>query len=68
VGEPILIQLLDRKYLSEFSTLGPEDQRELILNALRGLKELKTLDLEDKVERLAKQDPDPEVRKAAASW
>jgi HEAT repeat protein len=67
-GEPILIQMLDRKYLSEFSTLDPEEQRNLILNALRGLKELKTLDLEDKVERLATQDPDPAVRKAAASW
>jgi HEAT repeat protein len=67
-GEPVLIQLLDRKYLGEFSSLGPEEQRDLILNALRGLKELKTLDLEDKVQGLATQDPDPAVRKAASSW
>ena len=67
-GEPILIQMLDRKYLSEFSTLDAEEQRNLILNALRGLKQLKTLDLEEKLQRLATEDPDPAVRKAAASW
>ena len=67
-GEPILIQMLDRKYLSGFSTLGQDEQRDLILNALRGLKNLKTLDLEDRLQRLATQDPDPAVRKAAGSW
>jgi len=68
MGEPILIQMLDRKYLSEFSTLDAEEQRNLILNALRGLKQLKTLDLEETLQRLATQDPDPAVRKAASSW
>lgn len=68
MGEPILIQMLDRKYLSEFSSLDAEEQRNLILNALRGLKQLKTLDLEEKLRRLATEDPDPAVRKAATSW
>ncbi len=68
MGEPILIQMLDRKYLGEFSTLDAEEQRNLILNALRGLKQLKTLDLDEKLRRLATQDPDPSVRKAASSW
>src|SRR5262245_3874541 len=41
-GKEILIQILDRRYLNEFPSLNPADKSELMLNALRGLKHLKT--------------------------
>ena len=67
-GESVLIELLDRKYLDAFPGLKSPDKTELILNALRGLKHLKTHGLSEKLRRLANADPDPNVRKAARSW
>ncbi|MCI0568428.1 MAG: HEAT repeat domain-containing protein [Acidobacteria bacterium] len=67
-GKAILIKILDRQYLNEFPHLDPADKAELILNALRGLKHLKTDGLEQSMREIAGTDPDPRVRSAAASW
>jgi len=67
-GAPILIQLLNRRYLDEFPHLTPADKAELMLNALRGLKHLKTGGLEQTIREISERDPDPRVRRAAQSW
>jgi len=67
-GKDILAQLLDRKYLDQFQGLQSEDKAELILNALRGIKYLKISEFDKKIEKLAQEDPDIRVRKAAKSW
>jgi len=67
-GQGILIELLDRKYLDGFLGLGGSEKAELILNAMRGLKHLRSQGLEETMRNLAETDPDPTVRRAAKSW
>jgi len=67
-GKAVLIQLLDRHYLDEFPRLTSADKAELMLNALRGFKHLKTDGLDQIIRSIAETDPDPRVRSAAASW
>jgi HEAT repeats len=67
-GETILVEMLDRKYLDGFSGLDSSEKTNLILNAMRGLKNLKSSDLGERMKHLAETDPDPIVRRAAKSW
>ena len=67
-GEATLIKLLDRQYLGEFSGLNEADRAEMILNAMRGLNYLKTDGLDEKIRRIASEDPNPAVRTAASGW
>jgi HEAT repeat protein len=67
-GTTILIQILKRQYLKDFPSLNSADKSELILNALRGLKHLKTGGLDETIREISETDPDPRVRSAAASW
>jgi len=64
-GEEILIRLIDRDYLSEFTSLDDDERTSIILNALRALNHLKTGGLKAKIEALASSDPDSRVREAA---
>jgi HEAT repeat protein len=67
-GQAILVEMLDRKYLDGFPHLQAEDKAELILNAMRGLKNLKVNGLDQKLRELSETDPSPTVRRAAKSW
>jgi HEAT repeat protein len=67
-GERILVEMLDRKYLDSFSGLGGSEKADLIINAMRGLKHLKSKGLDATIRHLSDTDPDPVVRRAAKSW
>ncbi len=64
-GKSILRQLLDRKYLSGFREVDPQEQRHLLLAAIDAAAKLNEPELEARIETLAQTDKDMGIRSAA---
>jgi len=67
-GKEILVQLLDRSYLAKFPSMEEGEKTSTMLNAMRALKYLKIMGLNDKLQDLASSDPDARIREAAKAW
>jgi HEAT repeat protein len=64
-GLTILASLLDRSYLDRFPSMDAEQKVAVILSSISAIKILKTHDLDDRIQSLARSDPDRRVREAA---
>ena len=64
-GADLVIQLTDRKYLSQFSEMSEEERNNAIVNAVKCLSMIKIKDARDKITLLSKSDPSLQVRDAA---
>ena len=64
-GREILLNLLNRQYLSKFPELDPEEQNDLIVLAIEGASQLNDPRLQEAVQKLAQSDPNMNVRKLA---
>lgn len=67
-GKEILSQLLNRQYLSQFPEVDPYEQNQLILNTMNAAAKLNDPDLNAKINELAKQDQNMNVRAAAMKY
>ena len=64
-GREILLNLLNRRYLSRFPELDSEEQNDLIQLAIEGAGQLNDSQLEAAVRNLAQLDPNMNIRKLA---
>ena len=64
-GKEVLSKMLDRKYLSAFPEVDPEEQNYLLLTAITAASLLKEPELDAKVLQLSKTDGNLKVRAAA---
>ncbi len=61
----LLLKLLDRSYLSQFSQVDPEEQTHVILVAIRSSAHLNDPKIDDRLNELSKTDQNMNVRSAA---
>src|SRR3989338_3033629 len=64
-GKMVLLNMLDRGYLAKFPEVDPEEQNNLILAAIDAAASLKDNTLNERIEQLARRDPNIMVRSAA---
>lgn len=64
-GREILLNLLNRRYLSKFPELDPQEQNDLIFLAMEGASQLNDSKLQEAVKNLAESDPNMNIRKKA---
>ncbi len=65
-GKTILLDMLDRGYLSKFPEVDPEEQNNLILSAINAAAPLKDGALNARIEQLARNDSNMTVRSTAS--
>ncbi len=64
-GKEVLLNMLDRGYLSKFPEVDPEEQDNLILTAMDAAAPLKDITLNERIAALAHNDANMTVRSAA---
>jgi hypothetical protein len=64
-GKQVIRQLLDRRYLADFTQVDQQEQTHLVLAAIQAVAQLKADDLMESIERLAQSDDNMKVRAAA---
>ena len=64
-GEPVILKMLDREYLSKFPEVDPQEQNYLLLSAIEAASLLHEPALDAQLERLSKTDSNMKVRAAA---
>ena len=64
-GREILLNLLNRRYLSKFPELDPEEQNDLMQLAIEAASQLNDPTLQEAIKNLAQSDPNMNIRKTA---
>lgn len=67
-GRNIILSLLNRNYLSDFSEVDPQEQTNLMLSAISAASFLKDTDLDMAIKELAQNDKNMKVRAAAMKY
>ena len=67
-GKPVIIQLLERKYLSSFPEVDKNEQDQLILSAIEAASSMKDPEVNEKIKFLSQNDPNMKVRASALKW
>ena len=64
-GKSVLMNMLDRGYLSKFPEVDAEEQNNLLLLAINAAAPLQDVNLDERIAQLAKGDKNMTVRSAA---
>ena len=64
-GREILLKLLDRNYLSQFKEVDPHEQTHIMLVTLQAASQLKDIEINRVIKKLAETDQNMQVRKLA---
>src|SRR3989338_497930 len=67
-GKEILAKLLNRKYLSSFAEVDPQEQNQILLAAIEGSAFLEAAELDAEIKELAQADQNMKVRAAAMDY
>ena len=67
-GKEILAKLLNRKYLSSFAEVDPQEQNQILLEAIEGSAFLEAAELDAEIKELAQADQNMKVRAAAMDY
>lgn len=64
-GKRVILEMLDREYLSRFPEVDPQEQNYLLLSAIEAASFLNDPELDAKLERLSKTDSNMQIRAVA---
>ncbi|MBL8012925.1 MAG: HEAT repeat domain-containing protein [Candidatus Omnitrophica bacterium] len=64
-GKELILKLLDRNYLSQFSNVDPEEQTHVMITAIQSAAQLRDDQLATRFEEISKSDKNMKVRDAA---
>ena len=64
-GKPVILKMLDRKYLSAFPRVDPDEQNDLMLSAIEAASSLDEPELNARIEQLSQSDPSMKIRAVA---
>lgn len=67
-GQEVLLKLLDRKYLAQFSEISLEEQTRMMMVTITAAKGLQMPLLSSAIEKLSQEDPNMGVRKVAQEF